>query len=254
MNTVLRFLSISTVVLIFLLTGIFLYTRWEVKQWEEKWGKNIATPNTQPTKNTQETEARGDTRSTRQELDATHEKTETPPRLTPLENSETLVDGVPENVVPPIDTDLETFFAESSEEINDAPVPDLEAAAVEAEVQDSTEIAKAGFEDYNTHLSSNPEYAYQRLDAAFRAQYGDSQDVDILIQTIRRSNDGTATLNDAIENTGAFLRLASKISPEEGLEPIREHLETLQELKRNAIEEGTEMPVYHQTHVFDPTM
>ena len=254
MNTVLRFLSISTVVLIFLLTGIFLYTRCEVKQWEEKWGKNIATPNTQPTKNTQETEARGDTLSTRQELDVTHEKTETPQRLTPLENSETLIDGVPENVVPPPDTDLETFFAEFSEEINDAPVPDLEAAAVKAEVQDSTEIAKAGFEDYNTHLRSNPEYAYQCLDDAFRAQYGDSQDVDILIQTIRRSNDGTATLNDAIENTGAFLRLASKISPEEGLEPIREHLETLQELKRSAIEEGTEMPVYHQTHVFDPTM
>jgi len=248
MNTVLRFLSISTVVLFFFLTGIFLYTRWEVKQWEENRGKNIATPNTQ------ETEARGVTAPTTQKLDVTYEKTETPQRLTPLENSETLVDGVPENVEPHPDTDLETFFAEFSEEINDVPVPDLEAAVVKAEVQDVTKITKAGFEDYNTHLRSNPEYAYQRLDDAFRAQYGDSQDVDILIQTIRRSNDGTATLNDAIENTSAFLRLASKISPEEGLEPIREHLETLQELKRSAIEEGTEMPVYHQTHVFDPTM
>lgn len=97
---------------------------------------------------------------------------------------------------------------------------------------------EAGFADYNAYLATNPAYAYQRLDEAWREQWGDSPDVDILVETVRRGNAGTATIDDAIANTEALLRLMPGIVIPEGIQVVADHLEYLKS-KQLALEEGT---------------
>ena len=97
---------------------------------------------------------------------------------------------------------------------------------------------EAGFADYNAYLATNPGYAYQRLDAAWREQWGDSPDVDILVETVRRGNAGTATIDDAIASTEALLRLMPGIVIPEGIQVVADHLAYLKESKQLALEEG----------------
>ena len=97
---------------------------------------------------------------------------------------------------------------------------------------------EAGFADYNAYLATNPAYAYQRLDAAWREQFGDFPDVDILVETVRRGNAGTATIDDAIANTEALLRLMPGLVVPEGIQVVADHLEYLKSRKL-ALEEGT---------------
>lgn len=247
MNNVFQILGFTAVVVILLCVGLFLYTEWDSKRFKE------SLPKVPPTvRYTQNVEAEQVTDAPKDPLVSTET------RETLSDNSEVETQETPETVVSQ-DADFDMFLTEFSEE-GEVDSTDPVHSAVDAFTEDAqddsfdeTEIVKIGFDDYNTYLSSNPEYAYQRLDDAFRAQYGDSNDVDILVRTIRHSNEGTATIEDAIENAEAFLRLASQISPSEGLQPIREHLSTLQTVRQQALEEGTELPLYHETHVFDPS-
>lgn len=100
---------------------------------------------------------------------------------------------------------------------------------------------KAGFEAYNVYLAIDPPYAYYCLDEAFREQFGDSSDVDILVETIRRSNNGTATIDDAIASAEASLRLMSAdgISPPEAIASVADEIENLRAAKQLAREQGT---------------
>ena len=97
---------------------------------------------------------------------------------------------------------------------------------------------EAGFADYNAYLATDPAYAYQRLDAAWREQFGDFPDVDILVETVRRGNAGTATIDDAIANAEALLRLMPGLVIPEGIQVVADHLEYLKSRKL-ALEEGT---------------
>lgn len=116
----------------------------------------------------------------------------------------------------------------------------------EQEVPYDMAKVQAGFDDYNAYLATDPAYAYQRLDEAFREQYGDSPDVNILVETFRRFDDGTATIDDAIDNASAFVRLMHNlVTPEgiqlvapEGIQIVADHLEFLLEIKQLALEEG----------------
>ena len=111
------------------------------------------------------------------------------------------------------------------------------------------EIVKAGFDDYNAYLDTHPAYAYQRLDDAFREQYGDSADVDVLVETVQRSNEGTGTIDDAIANAEAFLRLLPPSVPPENVQEVVEQVAYLKELRQLAADEGIEMP-FKQTYRF----
>ncbi len=104
------------------------------------------------------------------------------------------------------------------------------------------ERVKAGFEDYNSYLSTNPEYAYQRLDDAFREQFGDSPDVDILVESIRSYNKGPVPVDTAIRYMEAEIRLFSQFSQfgDGAVVGIQANLEMLREAKQHSLESGEE--------------
>ena len=125
------------------------------------------------------------------------------------------------------------------EETETVPVePEEEFTQGQPEVPYDMAKVEAGFADYNAYLATNPAYAYQRLDAAWREQFGDFPDVDILVETVRRGNAGTATIDDAIANTEALLRLMPGLVVPEGIQVVADHLEYLKESKQRALEEG----------------
>ena len=127
--------------------------------------------------------------------------------------------------------------------------PEGKGAATEPEVPYDVEVVKAGFADYNAYLETDPERAYQCLDDAFREQYGDDPDVDILVQHIRKCNDGVETVDGAIKNSEAMVRLVSKLpTPPEAIEAINLHLEYLKEMKRKAREAGIDEVEYKSRH------
>lgn len=125
------------------------------------------------------------------------------------------------------------------EETETVPV-EPEEEFTQGQPEEPYDIAKveAGFADYNAYLATNPAYAYQRLDAAWREQWGDSPDVDILVETVIRGNAGTATIDDAIASTEALLRLMPGIVVPEGIQVVADHLAYLKESKQLALEEG----------------
>lgn len=137
--------------------------------------------------------------------------------------------------------DLSTLFSEFLEETVSDAVVSGDFTDVDQDVPYDQDFVKAGFDAYNAALKTDPEYAYQRLDEAFREQYGDDPDVDIIVENIRRSNEGTHTIDTAIDSAEAILRLASKISPPEALENLESYLEFLMEIKQLALEQGTEI-------------
>lgn len=142
------------------------------------------------------------------------------------------------------DISLENFFEEhitnsidSGDFIDDMMELPYDLAAV-----------KAGFDDYNEYLRTDPERAYRRLDDAFREQYGDDPDVDILVEHIRASNEGPTTIGEAIVFVEAMIRLTSKMNLPEAsgsLPSLQLHLELLRETQQLALEEGA-TEVLHQ--------
>lgn len=250
MKEVLQNISVASVVVILLCTGIFFYTEWDLRRFKDSLPKAPRQTRPQEAVSAQQAEnplfdaqttelASADTANT-----GDADSTET-----------TFVEGTSPSIENEFDTFLDVYLEETAADaITSGDFTDGTEDAPYDDMPYDIAVVKAGFDDYNAYLATDPEYAYQRLDNAFREQFGEASDVDILIRTIRRSNEGIATINDAIENIEAFLRLASPISPEEGLQPIRVHLETLQELKQLAIEEGTELPTYQQNHIFDPSL
>ena len=111
------------------------------------------------------------------------------------------------------------------------------------------EVVKSGFDDYNTFLETDPEYAYQRLSDAFLEQYGDDPDVYRLVEHIKQNNEGTTTFDSAIDFTETTIRLMSKICPPEALESLELHLELLTEHRRLALEQGTNPQYRSNIHV-----
>lgn len=140
---------------------------------------------------------------------------------------------------------LEAFFEETAADT----IASGDFTDVGEEIPYDMAIVKAGFDDYNAYLKTDPEYAYQRLEAAFREQYGDDPDVHILVEHIRDSNEGPTPIADAIEFTEAMIRLTSKISPPEALEHLQLHLELLRETQQMALEQGTSAQYQSVMHV-----
>lgn len=140
---------------------------------------------------------------------------------------------------------LKMFLEDSAEETETG-----EAGALEefSGIPFNVSKVKTGFEAYNAYLASDPAYAYQRLHDAFREQFGDSSDVDILVETIRRSNNGTETIDDAIARAEALLRLMPGVSPPGGIQVVADHLKELKEAKKYAQETGFEIPFNTRHH------
>ena len=152
------------------------------------------------------------------------------------------------------------MFLDELQQITETPVTSKDASEsyvekgldVDEDVDDfpyDIQQVKAGFEDYNTYLSTHPEYAYQRLDDAFREQFGDDPDVDILVESIRSYNNGPVPVDTAIRFTEAELRLFSKFGAPEPIAELRDTLEMLREAKEYALESGEESLYRGRVHI-----
>ncbi len=100
-------------------------------------------------------------------------------------------------------------------------------------------FVNTGFQDYKASLEIAPEYAYQRLEEALREQLNDDPEVSRLVDTIRKSNEGTLNLNEGIQSTALMMRLVSKVSPPEALAGFENHFQTLRELQALEFESGS---------------
>ena len=96
---------------------------------------------------------------------------------------------------------------------------------------------KATSQDYNDFLETDPDYAYERLTDRFQEMFGDRPEIETLVETIRRSNEGTLTLDDAIAMTEASLSLLPA-GETEAINQLSERLEVFQGLKDFQAEGG----------------
>ena len=243
-----KIFSVGALITVVCCVGLFLYTQWDMKRFMDSLPKVPISSNAQNNNNSPVLTPQTDTQHTTltisesSSIDAETESTENDAVHTETE----------EKYIPEDADDALNFFEELPEEAHTAELQEEE----ESDLSDSEmvpfdiEKVKAGFDDYNDYIHTDPEYAYQRLDEAFREQYGDSPDVNILIETIRSDNEGNGTIDNAITNLEALLRLLPRISPSEGVQEVANELESLRELKQLALETGKEIH-YNQVHYFE---
>ncbi len=230
--------TVMTILLtvIIICTGLWFYLQWDIRRFEAALPK-APSPQTE----TRETAPAEPAQQGQKVTSATDTSVENSAHVE-VELTEAVVDVYPDDIdVYPddtnLDSDLDTLLEEAA---TDAIAAGDIGEAPEAVPYDY-EVVKAGFDDYNAYLATEPEYAYQRLDAAFREQYGDDPDVNIIVETVRRNNEGTLTIDDAIYHTEAMIRLVSKISPPEAVQVIADHLEYLKESKQLLLESGDDI-------------
>ena len=88
---------------------------------------------------------------------------------------------------------------------------------------------RAAFADYNTYLKTDPEYAYQRLEEAFREQYNDDPDVSGFVEAIRKTGEGPLTIDSWLQSTEIMIKFLSKISPPEVLKRFENNFQIITE-------------------------
>lgn len=250
MRSVSPFLQGAFLLTILICVGFYFYIQWDLKKFEESLPK---APTVAPTHESglaaqegiqeiyAETTGAGGERIT---YDVTQ----------PSATSTPAASDVAEELDPDPDT-FDLFFEEFLQETDTNASESIEVSESVEETTDPSnsgdpydqELVKIGFEDYNAYLSSDPGYAYQRLDDAFREQYGDSPHVDTLVESVRKSNDRTLTVDDAIEMANAFLALMPPDEPEESIRQISARLDFLHELKALQSEGQTMEFIYNVT-------
>ena len=250
-----RFMNLHVIVGGLILTvlicaGFWLYTQWDTKRFEESLqNSSVMETHSQETTKPQAEHPRKIVETTENAISSTpmrEAKQETNKRgvSTPSESPDVAgftTDGAG------MDSFFDQWLEQSIGDVNGSE----ESTDVSEQVPYDMAVVKAGFDDYNAYLVSNPEYAYQRLDDAFREQYGDDPDVDILVDTIRRGNNGPMTINDAIKWMETMVRLMSKdgVSPPEAVESIKDAIEMLTIAKQMAHEDGVEIKYEGNFHI-----
>jgi len=221
----------TLIVTLLICGGFWLYTKWDTKRFEESLGPvPSAARETTPVQDEAPSQ-KNTSVAPQHEVETEH----SPPVATTSGTA-----SVAPAPAADADADLDSFLEMFLEEFEADSVDSGDLTDGIEEVPYDLAFVKAGFDDYNGYLKTDSEYAYQRLDAAFREQYGDDSDVDILVGHIRESNEGPTTIADAITFAEAMIRLTSKISPPEALEPLETHLLLLRESQQLALEQGTE--------------
>ncbi len=236
-----------TILIVLICVGVWLYTKWDLKQSIESLPKP-------PSPQTTTRDASATEQATHLQVATENDPTMPSQPGKAVKNTETLNAEQPSDTVAVQEVPADT--ADPNEGL-DMFLGDFTAGAVSfgdwtdnaEEAPYDMEVVKAGFDDYNTYLQSDPEYAYQRLDDAFREQYGDDPDVDILVEMIRHGNEGSMPIDKAIEGAEAMIRLVSKISPPEAIEDIQLFRDMLLESKQMGLEEGVEVEYKGKYHI-----
>ena len=221
---------------VFICAVFWLYTQWDLKKFKESLPR---APSVQS--------AKSETAPAQQEgfpQEATEPSFPVPDTLletsTPITAEQSFGAMSVKEVPPTDDLTLESFFDTFLEETEADAITSGDFTDVSQEAPYDVALVKKGFDDYNAYLKIDPEYAYHRLDAALREQYSDDPDVDIIVETVRRSNEGALTIDAAIHHAEAMIRLVSEdgISPPEAVAVIADNLEYLREVKQLALESG----------------
>ena len=233
----------AVIIIAILSIGLFFYTEWELKRFQDSLPE---VPKVKPVEVIETVET----------ADSELLNVETPAEL----SSPGLSEQVTPSLDKPVDVPQEDLpesageYHQFLEEIPKAATPaggdsDRRDVPMREDLPYDVEIVRAGFDDYNAYLETDPTYAYQRLDEAFREQYGDSSDVDILVRTIQRGNQGTATIDDTIAFGEACLRLIPLEFPIENAQRITEFVEYLKETRRMSMDTNVTLPISQEYHV-----
>lgn len=143
---------------------------------------------------------------------------------------------------------LDSLMAELESDLDELSLSEVELPeALAVDPVESIDFAKVkeAWGDYNDLLATGEERAYERLAEGFREMYGDYPEVDTIVETIKRANNQTLTIDDAIAMNKAFLRIMPD-NQFETIEMLEERLTFLQEAKELEAEFG-EPPeiIYH---------
>ncbi|MDE0016210.1 MAG: hypothetical protein OXU51_08495 [Candidatus Poribacteria bacterium] len=87
--------------------------------------------------------------------------------------------------------------------------------------------------DYSEYRDTDPKYAYEQLGASFQERYGDSTEVNTIIKNVERIDTGTATMDNLIELTEAWISIlpAEDVADYEALIEGLESMYTFQDLE-----------------------
>ncbi|MDE0556194.1 MAG: hypothetical protein OXI24_18430 [Candidatus Poribacteria bacterium] len=214
----LKVMSWTFVLTVLFCAGIFLYTQWDLRQFETSLGE-IPTP-----RNFQKVV------SEREIITHEHDDYAAPAGTVDLKHfkEKVLEVDVPEMEMPavlPVETDMSLM----EYDLQELSLSEVELVDVPVEGVGWTQSKMAG-RDYNDFIEIDPEYAYARLADGFREMYGDHPEIDVIVETIKRANQQTMRVDDAIQMAEAFLR----IMPEEAagsIDMLSTQLEMLRELK-----------------------
>ena len=216
--------------------GFWLYIRWDTQRFVESLPKApvVQTETTETAPAQQAAPPYGATRTTENAV------MEDLVRNTELENLED--DATEQEVGTSVavgdraDTaDLYALFEEFLEETAADAITSGDFTDVAQDAPYDQALVEAAFADYNAYLKTNPEYAYQRLEEAFREQYNDDPDVSGFVEAIRKSSEGPLTINEWVQSTELMMRFLSKISPPEALKRFENRFQTIME----ELESGT---------------
>ena len=210
--------------------GFWLYIRWDTQRFVESLPKALVVQakTTETTPAQQAASPYGATRTTENAL------IEDRVRDTELENLED--DAMEQEVGTAVaiedsanTADLYTLFEEFLEETAAAPIASGNFTKVVQDPPYDQDLVEAAFADYNAYLETDPEYAYQRLEEAFREQYNDDPDVSGFVEAIRKSGEGSLTIDNWVQSTELMTRFLSKTSPPEVLKRFENHFQTITE-------------------------
>lgn len=224
-----KILGIATILIISSCVGVFFYTRWENQRFVAEFPKppNFKDPSTP---------------SEQRELKREEYPVQMP--STGIVEPEVLENIPITPEIPTVEIEGQTFQeTDSSEfELELAPLSlstiELPEALPESPIEGINWVkVKAASQDYNNFLETDPDYAYERLTDRFKEMHGDRPEIKILVENIRRSNEGSLTLDNAIAMIEASISLLTA-GETETLREMSENLEAFRELKAFQAEGG----------------
>lgn len=234
-SVLLKVLVRGAIASLLIAVGIFVYVEWDLKRFNASLKK--------PPVISQDTVSPDDV-SQREKMQEDLGQT----TVVPLAASEDAEEEQIASEVEEMNLDEQTFTELDSQ--GDAVEPQSQETSVDEAISALTDQEqkksdrKAAVADYNTYLTTDPEYAYTRLGDVFRGDFGDIPEVDILVESIRKINNGPLTVDEAITYQEAIL---GTLPPNESMAASMvlqqiEHLKELTEEER-AGAEPTKSPI-----------
>ena len=238
-------LIVGLILTILICSGIWIYTEWDLKQFNESLPELPTVEASREGPAHPQSGLRQASTDTAESARGDISQLETDRLRVENENGEMAESATVVETQNAADVAFDRVSADYSDETAVGQLLQRDTTDVNPELPYDREIVKKGFDDYNDSLATNPEYAYQRLDDALREQFGDDPDVDILVEHTRRTNNGTTTLDSIIRNLEAQLRLLVK-NNYPGQQKLQDAFQFYRTTKQMVLETGVEIKITGQ--------